>query len=202
MRHALRAGARRSASGAAAPSRRRLELRRDRRAARDSRQRRQDARVPRDEEDEGAPEVRRARRSARRDRARSEAGAAACAAVDARAGAACRSRSRSCSPSRCCTSSAPTSRALGFGPRAGAFPIAQALAGVVIVAAGAARIDSGPRAVARRARRGRLPAASRFPPSCSLLTASTFDIGPAPGRALTEGPRLLPHVGERRDARS
>ena len=109
VRRALRPGARGSARGAAAASRRRLELRRDCRAAGHSRQRREDARVPRHEEDEGAVEVSAPDDLRDGDRARSEAGQAAAVAVRSARSRWCRSPPRSCSPSRRCTSSAPTS---------------------------------------------------------------------------------------------
>ena len=158
VRRALRPGAGGSTGGAADASRRRLELRRDRRAAGDSRQRREDARVPRHEEDAGAPEVSAPDDLRDRDRARSEADQAAAVAAGPRARRWCRSRRRSCSRCRRCISSAPTWPRSGSSAAWG-FSFAQALAGMRDRRRGAARIDSGPRAVARGARRGPSPAA-------------------------------------------
>jgi hypothetical protein len=75
--------------------------------------------------------------------------------------------------------------ALGF-VRAWGLSYAQALAGIVIVAA-ALRESIPGRALSRVALAWTIAGGLVIPAVVLVLTTSTFDIGPAPGRALTEG---------------
>jgi hypothetical protein len=75
--------------------------------------------------------------------------------------------------------------ALGF-VRAWGFSYAQAVAGIVIVAA-ALRESIPGRVLSRTALAWTIAGGLVIPAVVLVLTASTFDIGPAPGRALMEG---------------
>jgi hypothetical protein len=79
----------------------------------------------------------------------------------------------------------PDLRAIGF-VRAWGFSIGQAFAGLIIVAAGL-RESIPARALSRAALAWTIGAGLAVPAALLILTASTFDVGPAPGRALVEG---------------
>jgi len=75
--------------------------------------------------------------------------------------------------------------ALGF-VRAWGFSYAQAVGGIVVVAA-ALRESIPGRALSRAALTWTIAGGLVIPAVVLLLTTSTFDVGPEPGRALTEG---------------
>ena len=75
--------------------------------------------------------------------------------------------------------------AIGF-LKAWGFSFGQALAGLVIVAA-ALRESIPGRSLSRAAIAGTIAAGLAVPSALFVLTASTFDTGPAPGAALQEG---------------